>query len=356
MDNGAVQVAGCYYWDVSAPAVQDPRGQRWSLLSARGDRKSFPMFSYMGILPFFAHRSITSNRKCASANPLQDPIYARFEPCFLPAIAAIPAAVSLCVVTALLLLRLLTLYWRSPQWSINFIDEPKKQEEEALSDTRKWRSSLSTVLLLVFSIIGFALQLLTVFHPTFRTEMLFPAASWAAACLMTAIYRPSSTPGYLLILHISVFASQLAILLDGLSVVRTEHLPAVFVLVSSIGSIIIILLMPMRDPGLESGDISAVFSPPTSGLRTPEDNLTLWQWMTVSWMAPLISLGNLRQLNDDDVWFLGYEFQHRKLHDRFRELQGSVLARLLKANGLDLIIISALATIEQFASKVYEAA
>jgi len=72
--------------------------------------------------------------------------------------------------------------------------------------------------------------------------------------------------------------------------------------------------------------------------------------MTVSWMAPLISLGNSRQLNDNDVWFLGYEFQHRKLHDRFRELQGSVLRRLLEANGLDLLIISTLAVIEQVAS------
>ena len=69
-------------------------------------------------------------------------------------------------------------------------------------------------------------------------------------------------------------------------------------------------------------------------------------------MAPLISVGNTRQLNDDDVWFLGYEFQHKKLHDRFRKLQGSVLARLLQANGLDLFIISILAIIEIFASKI----
>ena len=85
-------------------------------------------------------------------------------------------------------------------------------------------------------------------------------------------------------------------------------------------------------------------------MRSPEDNLTLWQFMSVSWMAPLIKMGNERQLNDEDVWSLGYEFKHRGLHDEFRELKGSVLRRLLEANGLDLFIISALSIIELVAS------
>lgn len=209
----------------------------------------------------------------------------------------------------------------------------------------------STVLLLVLSITGFALQMLTVFYPNLRIQMAYPAASWAFACLLIAIHRPTSTPKLLLFLYISIFASQFTVLLDTISKLRVEDLPAIFVLLSALGAIVVILVMPMRDPMLSSKEISAVFSPPTSQLRTPEDNLTLWQFMTVSWMAPLISLGNARQINDDDVWFLGYEFQHRKLHDRFRELQGTVLRRLLEANGLDLFIISILSTIEQFASK-----
>lgn len=67
-------------------------------------------------------------------------------------------------------------------------------------------------------------------------------------------------------------------------------------------------------------------------------------------MAPLIRLGNERQLNDEDVWLLSYEFQHRVLHDRFRELKGSVLRRLVEANGVDLVIISGLSVLELFAS------
>ena len=74
--------------------------------------------------------------------------------------------------------------------------------------------------------------------------------------------------------------------------------------------------------------------------------MTLWQWMTVSWMSPLIKIGSRRQLNDEDVWLLGYEFQHRQLHDTFRELKGSVLRRLIRANWIDLALLSGLAILE----------
>lgn len=73
--------------------------------------------------------------------------------------------------------------------------------------------------------------------------------------------------------------------------------------------------------------------------------------MTVSWMSPLIKIGFARQLNEEDVWSLGFQFQHKTLHENFRLLKGSVVRRLLVANGLDLIIISALAILECLASE-----
>jgi hypothetical protein len=54
-------------------------------------------------------------------------------------------------------------------------------------------------------------------------------------------------------------------------------------------------------------------------------------------------------LQDEDVWSLGYEFQHGLLHDRFRGLSGSVLRRLFHANAIDLGIISLLALVELLA-------
>jgi hypothetical protein len=107
-----------------------------------------------------------------------------------------------------------------------------------------------------------------------------------------------------------------------------------------------ILLMPFRKPSLPVIDISAVGQTPCSDFRSPEDNLRLWQFLTVSWMAPLISLGRKRQLNEPDVWLLGFEFQHSRLHERFRRLRGSVLRRVLQANGLDVLIISVIAIVQ----------
>ncbi|KAK4153494.1 P-loop containing nucleoside triphosphate hydrolase protein [Chaetomidium leptoderma] len=106
------------------------------------------------------------------------------------------------------------------------------------------------------------------------------------------------------------------------------------------------LNMPLRDPLLDSTGIGKPFTEPTNTVRSPEDAITLWQWMSVSWMAPLIRLGYQRQLQNEDVWFLAYEFQHSRLHTLFRELTGTVFVRLLKANGFDLILTTALGVLE----------
>ncbi|KAK3676684.1 hypothetical protein LTR78_003459 [Recurvomyces mirabilis] len=117
-------------------------------------------------------------------------------------------------------------------------------------------------------------------------------------------------------------------------------------LVLALLSIAVMLCMPLRDPSTPSRDISQPFSEATSSLRSPEDDLSLWQFMTVSWMTPLIRTGSKRQLQDEDVWQLGHEFQHRSLHDNFRQLKGTVIQRLLRANYIDLFILTFLGLVE----------
>lgn len=124
-------------------------------------------------------------------------------------------------------------------------------------------------------------------------------------------------------------------------------------LVMALGAVVLVLFMPLRDTELLNDEISPVFASPSFELRSPEDNLTLLQFLTVSWMSPLISLGRNRQLNDEDVWALGYEFQHRRLHENFRELRGSVMKRLLVANGIDLILLALLGIVDLLASMYY---
>ena len=256
--------------------------------------------------------------------------------------------VAMCILLGLLL-RFLPTGLQSPQWMRTFIEEPTDQQEE-LNINQKQAFSRLALMLLSISIIGFALQTSTIFFPHFRMEMVYPAASWGVLCILVAIGRPSTTPRALLALYCSILGTQLIVLIDDFSILRPDQVPAILVPFTALGAVMTILFMPMRHPNLPSDQISPVFSSPTSQLRSPEDNFTLWQFMTVSWMTPLIAVGNKRQLNDEDVWLLGYEFQHRGLHDRFRALRGSVFRRLLDATGLDLILISVLSIIELFAS------
>lgn len=115
----------------------------------------------------------------------------------------------------------------------------------------------------------------------------------------------------------------------------------------------VILSMPLRAPSLPCLDIGVVGQAPSADFRSPEDNLRLWQFLSVSWMAPLMSLGKNRQLNEEDVWFLGFEFQHRRLHEKFRKLQGSVVTRLLQANGIDVFIITLVSIVQMLCGQAF---
>jgi hypothetical protein len=115
--------------------------------------------------------------------------------------------------------------------------------------------------------------------------------------------------------------------------------------------IVVIINMPLRDPSLPNEEISPVYSAPTASLRTPEDSLTPLQFMTVSWMGPLIEKGITRKMGEEDVWDLGWEFKHARLHDAFRQLEGSVTKRIFVANGMDAVRTTSLNLLRLCASK-----
>lgn len=169
---------------------------------------------------------------------------------------------------------------------------------------------------------------------------------------MVLVDRPKAAPISTLVIVISIAATQLTLQLNQKSKLSTQDLPNVLAIFSAFGAIAAISCMPFRNPELPSEKISAPFDPPSSAQRSPEDLLTPWQFLSVAWMNPLISIGSQRQLNDEDVWSLGYQFQHKGLHERFRELKGSVVRRLLAANGIDLVILTALGLLETISCKV----
>jgi len=146
----------------------------------------------------------------------------------------------------------------------------------------------------------------------------------------------------LLILYTGLFLERLVMLSHGIVL----GAPIVLAAVTALLGIFIVFNMPLRDPTLPRDGISAVSTAPTVDLRTPEDNLTPFQYMTVSWMRPLIKKGKTRDMSDEDVWDLGYEYKHERLHSAFRVLQGSVTKRVFFANGMDLIITTLLGLLQ----------
>ena len=159
-----------------------------------------------------------------------------------------------------------------------------------------------------------------------------------------------SSLGSLFILCSIIFAHGASLVSQGIE----RHLIGVlkiFLIVIAVSIWLCVIRIPLRKIKGPKDSICGVFEPPTSKLRSPEEDLTPWQFMSVTWMAPLISIGSARQMNDDDVWSLPFEFQHWVLHENFRELKGTVVMRLLEANGIDLVITTILAIIESVASK-----
>ncbi|KAJ9601857.1 hypothetical protein H2200_013656 [Cladophialophora chaetospira] len=227
-------------------------------------------------------------------------------------------------------------------WPKPFIEEPPDASNiESKQSSTRW----PTICLFVLTAAGFATQLPVALE---YSPAIFTSALWALATLHIAAWRPRTGSILLLIEFVALaLAGAYLIVADFYPNLGSKHTILTFTSTAlATIAVVIVINIPLRDPSMSRASISRPFSTPSSALRSPEDNLTLLQWMTVSWISPLIKIGNKRQLNDEDVWLLAYEFQHRYLHDTFREVKGSVVRRLLSANWIDLVLLTVLAIIE----------
>jgi hypothetical protein len=170
------------------------------------------------------------------------------------------------------------------------------------------------------------------------------------AVVIILVGKPRTASISLLVLFSALLFAQLVVLSHTYRSPSAKDILLVVPPIVAIAGILVIMNMPLRHPSLPKDDISPPFSTPTINLRTPEDSLTPWQYMSVSWMEPLIRKGVTTTLNDIDVWDLGWEFKHARLHAAFRTLRGSVTRRLLQANGMDLIRTTTLSLIQLSAS------
>lgn len=237
-----------------------------------------------------------------------------------------------------------------------FVSEsPKLDEEDAVNERIAF--SLGAIALGVLSIIGLALQTACLVgdikeERSRRSVNIVLETLWTFTTIISALSRPRTASSILAVVLIVLLFTQILFAFSIWADQSSGSPMSWNVLLLTLGSLnaffatAISLSMPIRDPRFSTETISQPFTTPTSKLRSPEDNLTLWQWMSVSWMAPMIDVGSKRQLNGEDVWTLPFEFQHRQLHDSFRQLRGTVFRRLIRANFVDLIILSLLALLE----------
>lgn len=227
-------------------------------------------------------------------------------------------------------------------WPKPFIQEPIHVTE---AQPRRRTTSWSAVCLVALSTAGFAVQLVAALKVPWT---VVGTVIWGVAAIDAAALRPTTVSVRLLLAFVGIGAVGLSFFVSHFSedvYGQGAFLMGLSTLLAIVSSLIVVN-MPLRNPALSHADISPAFSLPSNAYRSPEDNMTLFQWMTVSWLSPLIKLGNKRQLHDEDVWMLGFEFQHRHLHDTFRELKGSLIRRLLVANWIDLVLLTLLAIFE----------
>ncbi|KZL63085.1 abc transporter [Colletotrichum incanum] len=247
------------------------------------------------------------------------------------------------IATLLVCLALVRPFLRKrPVWCRGFAQESLYCETVQSSLKKTW--TFWTAYLFAVALAGLVQAILSVLAPPRRVFCLLDLVPWIAAVLITAVDRPTKTPKTLLFLYVVILAC--GIVSTAFNYRLHKLIPTLVLAdpVVGLAGITGIVAMPMRDPSLNDSDIAR--KEPTDELRSPEDNLSLWRFMTVSWMAPMIAKGYEKQLHNEDVWQLPFDFQHERLHALFHELRGSMTAKLFSANGLDLVIQSCLGIVE----------
>ena len=169
--------------------------------------------------------------------------------------------------------------------------------------------------------------------------------SWSLA-LLVSVSPPHGLPTALLAIMVVITSASIAEVLSSENTWSTSSGIECGKALFALASIVVILFKPMRDSRLSTYGIATLEDHATEHLRSPEDNLRLWQFLSVSWMNPLIQFSTKHQLNEQDVWQLPYPFQTSRLRRAFRDMKGSVFTRLLRANSLDLILTTILGLLE----------
>jgi ABC-type multidrug transport system fused ATPase/permease subunit len=170
-------------------------------------------------------------------------------------------------------------------------------------------------------------------------------ASWLPVLLIIGLKRPIAAPSSLLAYYFCGIVIEFSKGVTWTSRPSLGLILRVFIATCCLLSILIIFCMPIRPPVADSERIDV--NPGHSAEANPEDSLRLFQFFAVSWIWPLLTAGKQRQLQKADVWTVRSEIRTSRLARVFDSLhQSTVFRKLLHANSLDLIIVSAIAGVQ----------
>ncbi|KAJ4485740.1 P-loop containing nucleoside triphosphate hydrolase protein [Lentinula aciculospora] len=173
---------------------------------------------------------------------------------------------------------------------------------------------------------------------TIRALLIF--ITWFYASIRVIVKEPS-TPPYFLILFASLHAFIFVFNLN-FHTSETPRLWGVFNVVIPLLFSWIAGTFPLQD--IPSGErIASKKDAPSVALTCPEDDVTLWSWLTFTFVEPIFAVANKGTLGDTDVWSLSPYFKHKNLFTkcleyRVKHPKHSLLRFLLVSNSLDLIL------------------
>jgi len=230
--------------------------------------------------------------------------------------------------------------WR-PQWTQTFIKEESFLDPEHLPPKHKEPSRTWPVTLAILAVVVTSIHVFETFESReIQLSRIFLLLSWALAALFIAVDCPRYCPWWLLFFYSPCIA------VDSFEINSARDVRGVLAVVQyvklllSLICVAVVLTMSFRPTSPVSGPIGAVGATPTNGERSPEDSLRLWQFLTTSWIGPVLKIGKTRQLQKEDIWKLGYGFQNGRIAASFREVRGSTMFwRLLRANAVDCCIL-----------------
>ncbi|KAF7974527.1 hypothetical protein HWV62_11990 [Athelia sp. TMB] len=230
------------------------------------------------------------------------------------------------------------------------ISEEKSQEEPEEDEVEVWSPMWKTLTMFLVAMLQTMIWLTigcyTIFAvPDGTVEGIFSilrAATWFYAALRPILNAQATAAYDLFTLYfIHLFAGSL--LLGGVLYdmdVYAQPAPGVgviasliFNLVATIALLCVVLSMPLAIPSnkVRKSDIGVTVS--------PDDYVTLWGWITFSWMSPIMKKGTHTTLVESDIWKLSPTMSSKPLFAKFAStIRPTLLKRIWAANKYDMML------------------